>query len=79
MEIINNNPYRLLGVYTTSPQKEVVANQGKIKAFLNVGKAVAFPLDLNGILPNVQRTEAGVAAAVSKLALPAEQLKYAQF
>lgn len=79
MKIIDNNPYRLLGVYTTSPQKELVANQGKIKAFLKVGKAVDFSLDLNGILPAVQRSEESVAAAVSKLTLPAEQLKYAQF
>lgn len=46
MKIINNNPYRQLGVYSTSTQKEVVANQGKMKAFLKVGRQVSFPLDL---------------------------------
>ena len=51
MNIINNNPYRQLGVYSTSPQREVVANQGKMKAFLKVGRPVTFPLDLNGLLP----------------------------
>ncbi len=79
MNIIDNNPYRLLGVYSTSPQKEIVANQGKMKAFLKVGRQVTFPLDLNGILPNVLRTEQSVADAISKLSLPTEQLKYAQF
>ena len=79
MNIINNNPYRQLGVYSTSPQKEVVANQGKMKAFLKVDRQVSFPLDLNGLLPDVLRTEQSVADAISKLTLPTEQLRYAQF
>lgn len=79
MKIINNNPYRQLGVYSTSTQKEVVANQGKMKAFLKVGRQVSFPLDLNGLLPDVLRAEESVADATSKLSLPTEQLKYAQF
>lgn len=79
MKIINNNPYRQFGVYSTSAQKEVVANQGKMKAFLKVGRQVSFPLDLNGLLPDILRTEQSVADATSKLSLPTEQLKYAQF
>ena len=79
MKIINNNPYRLLGVYSTSTQKEVVANQGKMKAFLKVGRQVSFPLDLNGLLPEVLRSEQSVADAISKLTLPKDQLRYAQF
>ncbi|MDE7455986.1 MAG: hypothetical protein K2M96_04680 [Prevotella sp.] len=79
MNIINNNPYRQLGVYSTSSQRDVIANQGKMKAFLRVGSQVSFPLDLNGLLPEISRTEQSVADATSKLTLPAEQLKYAQF
>lgn len=79
LKIIQTNPYRLLGVYSTSSQKEIVANQGKMKAFLKVGRDVAFPLDLNGVLPTILRTEENVAEANAKLTLPAEQLKYAQF
>lgn len=79
MNIINNNPYRLLGVYSTSSQREVVSNQGRMKAFLKVGRPVTFPLDLDGILPSISRNEESVADAVPKLSLPAEQLKYAQF
>lgn len=79
LDIIKNNPYRLLGVFSTSPQRDIVANQGKMKAFLKVGRQVSFPLDLNGILLEPARTEQSVADAISKLSLPAEQLKYAQF
>ena len=75
MRIINDNPYRQLGVYSTSSQKEVVSNQGKMKAFLKVGKQVAFPLDLNRLLPDVLRTEQSVADAISKLTLPKDRIR----
>ena len=50
-----------------------------MKAFLKVGKAVSFPLDLNGLLPNVNRTEVSIVQAKSYLSLPQDQLKYALF
>lgn len=78
-KLITHNPYRLLGVFSNSPTREKVANMGKMKAFLKVGKAVSFPLDLVGILPAIERTEELVSEADTKLALPAEQLKHAQF
>lgn len=79
MNIIQDNPYRLLGVFVNSPTKERVANQTKLKAFLKVGKAVVFPLDLPQLLPSITRSLEMVAEAEAKLALPADQLKYAQF
>lgn len=79
MDIIENNPYRLLGVYANSPTKERVANEGKLKAFLKVGKQVAFPLDLSNFLPPIVRTIDTPTKAESKLTLPSDQIKYAQF
>lgn len=79
MNILQNNPYRLLGVYANSPTKERLANVSRIKAFLNVGKTVSFPLDLPLCLPAVNRSEATVADAGSKLTLPKDQILYAQF
>ncbi len=79
MDIINNNPYRILGVYANSPMKDIVANEGKAKAFLKVHKAVTFPLDLPQFLPNISRTLGSIADAKSKLTLPDDQIKYAQF
>ena len=79
MNIIENNPYRILGVFVNSPTKERVANQTKLKAFLKVGKAAVFLLDLPQVLPSIVRSQEMVAEAEAKLALPADQLKYAQF
>jgi hypothetical protein len=79
MNIIENNPYRILGVFVNSPTKERVANQTKLKAFLKVGKAAVFLLDLPQVLPSIVRSQEMVAEAEAKLALPADQLKNALF
>ena len=50
MNILQNNPYRILGVYSNSPIKERLANHNRLKAFLKVGKSVSFPLDLHQYL-----------------------------
>ena len=79
IKLVTQNPYRLLGVFSNSPTKEKVANMNKLKAFIKVGRSISFPLDLDGLLPTVSRTEDSIAAADSKLTLPADQLKHAQF
>lgn len=79
LEIIQSNPYRVLGVYSNSPKKDVVANKGKMTAFLKVRRPFSFPLDLEGILSPVSRDTDIVAQADANLTLPAEQVKYGQF
>ena len=79
LKAIVNNPYRILGVYSNSPKREQVANKGKMQAFLRVKKSMPFKLDLQGILPDVQRTQELVDYADSELALSAGQIKHAQF
>ena len=79
MNILQNNPYRLLGVYSNSPTKERLANHNRMKAFLKVGKPVSFPLDLPLYLTSINRTETSVVEAEAKLTLPKDQILYAQF
>ena len=79
MNILQNNPYRLLGVYSNSPTKERLANHNRMKAFLKVGKSVSFSLDMPQYLSSINRTEASVADAEAKLTLPKDQILYAQF
>ena len=79
MNILQNNPYRILGVYSNSPTRERLANHNRMKAFLKVGKPVSFPLDLSQYLSTINRTEAIVADADAKLTLPKDQILYAQF
>ena len=79
MNILQNNPYRTLGVYSNSHIKERLANRNRMKAFLKVGKPVAFPLDLPQYMAAVDRTAASVEEAEAELALPKDQVFYAQF
>ncbi|WP_251620138.1 hypothetical protein [Odoribacter lunatus] len=79
MDIIQINPYRLLGIYSNSSTKERIANNNRLKAFLKVGKTISFQLDLPQLLPAINRTTDAVAKAEAKLTLPNEQLRYAQF
>lgn len=79
MKIIQNNPYRLLGVFSNSPLKERLANNNKLKAFLKVGKEASIPLDRIEFLPHLHRTKESVSSAEAMLTLPADQIKYAQF
>lgn len=79
MDIINNNPFRILGVFANSPKKDIVANKGKATAFLKVNRPVEYPLDLNGILPPLPRTLDMMNEAESHLTIAKEQIKYAQF
>lgn len=79
MKIIENNPYRILGVYANSPVRERVANHNRLKAFLNVGRQITFPLDLNSCLLSITRTTETIDKANADLTLPNDQLKYAQF
>lgn len=79
MNILRNNPYRLLGVYSNSPTKERLANHNRMKAFLKVGKSISFPLDIPQYLSSINRTEASAADAEAKLTLPKDQILYAQF
>lgn len=79
LDIIINNPYRFLGIYSNSPTKERVANHNRLKAFLKVGKEVTFPLELPNLLPAITRSEESLSRADANLTLPNEQLRYAQF
>lgn len=79
MNILQNNPYRMLGVFANTSVRERVANLNKMKAYLMVGKTISFPLDISQYLHSIDRTTDGVLDANSKLTLPIDQIHYAQF
>lgn len=79
MKQVKQNPYRLLGIYANATTKERLANQSRLQAFLKVGKAVSFPLDLTSYLGEVERSEAIIATSSAHLTLPQDQIRYAQF
>lgn len=79
MNIIDNNPYRVLGVFANSKKKDISNNKAQLKAFLQANRKLSFPMDLNDFLPPINRTLELVNNAESFLVLPKEAIKYAQF
>ena len=79
MNIINHNPYRVLGVYANASLREITANKTKLARYASVGRSVSFDADLDGILSPVDRTETSVEKAFADLSLEQDKLKYALF
>ena len=73
------NPFRVLGVYANASQKEITANARKIKRYLEVGKDVEFPTDLNKYLTPIHRTEEMVDRALADISAPEGRWKNALF
>ena len=79
LNIIQHNPFRLIGVFSSATRKDIVANLARIKANLRVGRQISFAADLDGLLPSLTRTTETIADVESKLALPKDLILYAQF
>ena len=79
MNVIENNPFRILGEYANASIRDIKANEAKAKAFLNVGREIKYPCDFDQLLSPLQRTTEVMANANSQLTLPNEKIKHALF
>lgn len=79
LEAIVNNPFRTLGVYSNSKQADIVRNVSKMKAYLNVGRDVEFPTDMNGLLPNLNRSVESAQEAQAAINLLNDKIRHALF
>lgn len=80
ISIVENNPFRILGVYSDTPLKNVIANANKIKAFVKIGKSVPMETDkINGFTSLPTRTAETVDDALALLQSEADKAKYSLF
>ena len=79
MNILQNNPYRLLGIYANASARDQLASIHRFEAYLKVGRQTALPLELPGLIPTTEKTVDSIKDAAAKLALPQSKLHYAQF
>lgn len=79
MRLITHNPFRILGVFSNSPKKDMLSNINKMKAFAKVGKSIDFPLDLAFKLSPVNRDTESISSAQSAIERPADQIKHSLF
>lgn len=79
LKLIAQNSFRVLGVYINAPQKDILANANKIKAFTKVGKSMEFPSDTLPDYPEVIRDFDTVNAALKSLDFDIEHFKASLF
>lgn len=79
MNIIADNPYRILGVHSNASKREIVGKQGKIKAFAKTGRSLSFPIDCEKLLGPVNRDIEHVNQAVGQLALDKDKVMASLF
>lgn len=77
--IIRENPLRILGVYSDTPKKEIVANLGKLRAFSKTGKKLSFESDFTSLLGTVNRAVDSIEKAYNDIALPKDKLQFGMF
>lgn len=77
--IISDNPLRILGVFSDTPKKEIVANLGKLRAFAKTGKTLSFDSDFTSLLGPVNRTKDTIEKANNDISLPKDKLQAGMF
>lgn len=74
-ERIENNPYRILGVYVGSPISVEVNHLNRIRAFSKVGQPATFQMRGDEVLSLVLRTEESAEAAAQILSLARDRVE----
>ena len=78
MKLIKQNPFRILGIPVNAGAKDLAANMGK-KRLLDIGRDVAFPLDLPTLFGKISRTSSMMDDANTAINLPQDKVKNALF
>lgn len=76
-ERIENNPYRILGVYVGNPLSVEVNHLSRICAFSKVGQVASFSLRGDDILRPIVRTEESANAAYQTLSIAKDRIENA--
>ena len=76
-ERIENNPYRILGLYVGSPKSVEVSHLNRIIAFSKVGQVASFDLRGDDLLQPIDRTGELANAAYQTLSLAKDRIENA--
>lgn len=79
LKVFSQNPFRVLGVYSTASPRQISSNSTRLKRYADVGKVVEMETDRFDISPKPSRDSSSIDAAIAQLNLPKDKLKYALF
>lgn len=77
--LIENNPYRILGVYVGEPMSKEISNMNKISALAKVSQEADFPMRGDEKLTDLHRTESMALEATQALTLSSDRVMNALF
>lgn len=78
MNLIQNNPFRAVGILANATEREIQRNKAKIRAYTKVGKALTFDVDFS-ILDSIDRSESSINQAFSNLEQNQSKLNHSIF
>lgn len=78
MNLIQENPYRIVGIAANSSEKEIQKQKSKLLRYASVGKQVTSAFDFP-VFNKIERSESLIHAAFSKIEQNQEKIDYALF
>ncbi len=78
MEIIQNNPFRILGLPVTASEREIVKRVRDLSTLCEFGTAREYDVDFL-FISDFERTTESVERAASQIELPEQKLLYSNF
>jgi len=78
MEIIKNNPFRILGLLSNATERDILRQKSKIQAHLNVGKNINLDFDLP-LFGELKRNQDSLSLALSQLESDLNKVQNALF
>lgn len=79
IDILLNNPYRIVGVYSSANIREIKASISKAKAYSKASKENITPVDFPLLKQSADRTIDNIIQAESDITFPQSRLQYALF
>lgn len=78
MNIINNNPYRIIGILSNATAKEIQSRKGKITAYAKVGKQITSEFDFP-LFDSIERDQNKIEKAFSSIQQSKEMIENSLF
>ncbi len=78
MKLINENPFRVIGVPANATERELQKQKAKLRAYIKVGKSLSSDLDFE-MLKDIERTEELIENAFSRIEQNQDKVNYALF
>lgn len=80
LDLIRNNPYRILGVLANTPLRQRASNRQRFLAFAKVGRPSVSDVDYSSVIgESPSRSQESLEKAQRELNLPADSLKHTLF